>query len=68
MRIAPPVLRNITPNPCHYASLPSNWAVFLLVPVDLGTVLEMLAGPAAATYVFRKEIDAVNRDLQLLHP
>jgi len=47
--------------------LPSNWAVFLLVPVDLGTVLEMLAGPAAATYVFRKEIDAVNRDLQLLH-
>jgi len=47
--------------------LPSNWAVFLLVPVGTGTVLEMLAGPAAATYVFRVGVDAVNRDLQLLH-
>ena len=47
--------------------LPSNWAAFLLVPVDGGTVLEMLAGPSAATYVFRGEVDAVNRDLQLLH-
>ena len=49
------------------APLPSNWAVFLLVPVGGGTVLELLAGPSAATYVFREEIDAVNRDLQLLH-
>ena len=49
------------------APLPSNWAVFLLVPIGAGTVLEMLAGPSAATYVFRDEIDAVNRDLQLLH-
>ena len=31
------------------------------------TVLEILAGPSAATYVFREDIDAVNRDLQLLH-
>ncbi len=49
------------------APLPSNLAAFLLVPVDSGTVLEMLAGPAAATYVFRLGLDAVNRDLQLLH-
>jgi len=49
------------------APLPSNWAAFLLVPVGGSTVLEMLAGPSAATYVFREEIDAVNRDLQLLH-
>jgi len=49
------------------APLPGNWAVFLLVPVAAGTVLEMLAGPSAATYVFRDEIDTVNRDLQLLH-
>jgi hypothetical protein len=41
--------------------------VQLLVPVGGGTVLELLAGPSAATYVFREEIDAVNRDLQLLH-
>ena len=47
--------------------LPSNWAVFLLVPVGAGTVLEMLAGPSAATYVFRVGVDAVNRDLQILH-
>ena len=49
------------------AALPEHWAVFLLVPVGAGTVLEMLAGPSAATYVFRGEIDGVNRDLQLLH-
>jgi len=49
------------------ARLPENWAVFLLVPVGAGTVLEMVAGPSAATYVFRGEIDGVNRDLQLLH-
>ena len=49
------------------APSPSNWAVFLLVPVGASTLLEMLAGPSAATYVFRAEIDAVNRNLQLLH-
>lgn len=47
--------------------LPENWASFLLVPVGSLTVLEILAGPAAATYLFRGEIGAVNRDLQLLH-
>jgi hypothetical protein len=41
--------------------------MFLLVPVGPLTVLEILAGPAAATYVFRDEIESVNRDLQLLH-
>ena len=49
------------------APLLSNWAVFLLVPVAASAVLEMLAGPAAATYVFREGLDVVNRDLQLLH-
>lgn len=49
------------------APLPENWAVFLLVPAGSLTVLEILAGPAAATYVFRGEMNAVNRDLQLLH-
>ena len=49
------------------ASLPENWAVFLLVPVGALSVLEIIAGPAAATYVFRGDIDAVNLDLQLLH-
>ena len=49
------------------AQLPDNWAVFLLVPYGALTVLELLAGPAAATYAFRADIDTVNRDLQLLH-
>jgi hypothetical protein len=49
------------------APLPANLALFLLVPVRDLTVLEIVAGPAAATYVFRGEIDAVNRDLQLMH-
>jgi hypothetical protein len=47
--------------------LPPNWAAVLLVPVGTLTVFEMLAGPAAATYLFRGDIDAVNRDLQLMH-
>jgi hypothetical protein len=47
--------------------LPEHWATFLLVPVGPLTVLELLAGPSAATYVFEAPIDAVNRDLQLLH-
>lgn len=49
------------------AALPEHWAAFLLVPAGALTVLEILAGPGAATYVFRDDIDAVNRDLQQLH-
>jgi hypothetical protein len=49
------------------ASLPENWAAFLLVPIGELSVLEIIAGPAAATYVFHGEIDAVSSDLQLLH-
>jgi len=48
-------------------ALPANHAAFLLAPIGSVTVLELLAGPAAATYVFRGDVDAVNRDLQLLH-
>jgi len=48
-------------------ALPANWASFLLVPVGVLTVLEILAGPSAATYVFQGGIEAVNRDLQALH-
>lgn len=47
--------------------LPEHWASFLLVPVGKLVVLEILAGPSAATYVFAGDIDQVNRDLQLLH-
>jgi hypothetical protein len=47
--------------------LPENWAAFLLVPAGDLTILEILAGPSAATYVFRGGIEAVNRDLQALH-
>jgi hypothetical protein len=49
------------------SALPENWASFLLVPAGRCVVLEILAGPGAATYVFHATIDAVNRDLQLLH-
>jgi len=47
--------------------LPEQWASFLLVPVGPLTVLEILAGPGAATYIFEGAIQDVNRDLQLLH-
>jgi hypothetical protein len=47
--------------------LPENWASFLLVPAGKRVVLEMLAGPAAATYVFEGDIESLNRDLQQLH-
>lgn len=47
--------------------LPGDWASFLLVPVGPLVILEVLAGPKAATYVFEGIMDAVNRDLQLLH-
>ena len=49
------------------SALPEHWASFLLVPAGSLTVLEILAGPSAATYVFEAPIEAVNRDLQLLH-
>jgi len=49
------------------SALPEHWASFLLVPVGSLTVLEVLAGPSAATYVFEAPIEAVNHDLQLLH-
>jgi hypothetical protein len=47
--------------------LTAPWASFLLVPVGTRVVLEMLAGPQAATYVFQAPLDAVNEDLQALH-
>jgi hypothetical protein len=49
------------------SSLPENIAAFLLIPYGKKTVLEIITGPAAATYVFDLAIDEVNRDLQLLH-
>ena len=49
------------------APLPENWASFLLVPVGPRVVLEILAGPSAATYVFEGDIGDINRDLQQLH-
>jgi len=49
------------------SALPEHWTSFLLVPVGELTVLEILAGPGAATYVFRDAIDTVNYDLQNLH-
>lgn len=48
-------------------ALPEDWASFLLVPAGALTVMEILAGPSAATYVFRGALEAVNRDLQTLH-
>jgi hypothetical protein len=47
--------------------LPAHWASFLLVPTGGRVVLELLAGPRAATYVFEGAADTVNRDLQHLH-
>jgi hypothetical protein len=49
------------------APLPEHWASFLLVPVGPRVVLEILAGPSAATYVFEGDIADINRDLQQLH-
>ncbi len=48
-------------------ALPEHWASFLLVPAGRLVALEILAGPSAATYVFEGGVDAVNRDLQLMH-
>ena len=49
------------------APLPENWASFLLVPVGKRVVLEILAGPSAATYIFDGDMDAVNVELRQLH-
>jgi hypothetical protein len=48
-------------------ALPDHWASFVLVPARGRTILEILSGPSAATYVFASAIDEVNRHLQLLH-
>jgi len=47
--------------------LPQDWASFLLVPAGKLVVLEILAGPGAATYLFQSPMDEVNGDLQALH-
>jgi hypothetical protein len=47
--------------------LPENTASFLLAPIGGKVILEILAGPSAATYVFEGDIEAINRDLQALH-
>jgi hypothetical protein len=47
--------------------LPEHWASFLLVPVGRLVVMEILAGPSAATYVFEGTLAGVNGDLQALH-
>jgi hypothetical protein len=47
--------------------LPDEWASFVLVPVGPRVVLEILAGPGAATYVFEGDIESVNADLRSLH-
>jgi hypothetical protein len=49
------------------SALPETWASFLLVPAGKCVVLEILAGPAAATYMFEGDVESVNRDLQQLH-
>jgi len=46
--------------------LPEHFASFLLVPVRGRVILEILAGPSAATYVFEGDIEEINRDLQAL--
>jgi hypothetical protein len=48
-------------------ALPESWACFLLAPIGRLVVLEILAGPAAATYVFEGEIRSIGTDLQTLH-
>jgi hypothetical protein len=49
------------------APLPQNVAAFLLAEVRGKVVLEILSGPSAATYVFKGDVEAINRDLQQLH-
>lgn len=47
--------------------LPENVAAFLLAEVRGRVVLEILSGPSAATYVFKGDVESINRDLQQLH-
>lgn len=47
--------------------LPANIAAFVLAAIGSRVVLEVISGPSAATYVFEGDIEAINRDLQLLH-
>ncbi len=47
--------------------LPENTAFFLLARLGARTLLEILSGPAAATYIFEAPLDAVARDLRELH-
>lgn len=47
--------------------LGENLAAFLLAPAGRRVVLEVLSGPAAATYVFEGQIGALERDLQAIH-
>jgi len=48
-------------------ALPEPWACFLLVPLGGLVVFEILAGPAAATYVFEGYPAVVGSRLQALH-
>lgn len=47
--------------------LPPNTACFLLAPLGSRSLLELLSGPAAATYLFDAPIDAVSADLREIH-
>ena len=47
--------------------LPEHWASFLLVPAGKIVVMEILAGPSAATYVFEGALADMNGDLQAMH-
>ena len=47
--------------------LPENTAAFLLAEVRDRVVLELLAGPSAATYVFRGTREEIGADLAALH-
>lgn len=47
--------------------LPANTALFLLAEFGKKTLLELLSGPSAATYLFEAPIEAVAHDLCELH-
>lgn len=48
-------------------ALPDSVAAFVLAPIGSHVILEVVSGPSAATWVFEGDIDAINRDLQILH-
>ena len=48
-------------------ALPQPWACFLLVPLGKRVVFEIVAGPAAATYVFEGDPAVVGSYLQAMH-